>query len=406
MKSTAYRTPESIPAPAAAGALGTVRTPVTTKGHTGPRQRINGASTLAKHGVLTGPGKASRQERAWCRLDALRRYTGSAAQRMCGLPRLEAVDLWHVSTTDGVRVHGLMSCKSPSRCPRCADRIARPRRDALQRTIARWIDAGGRVAMVTLTMRHHHMPLGQGVSILLKSWSDMWQGRRRETWDYLGLRGAVRTLEATHGTRNGWHPHMHALFFAAPGTDWHGIEAHLRAQWSKRVDCSNVGVRLDPIQSGPEHVARAAGYLAKGAANEVVYGQDKGSREKGRVTPFELLDVRSSRARSLWCEWEAGIKGRRAHGWVMRAQIETVTGPIAWTEDAQLQDDDTAPDVRPHVSLSRETWIDLRRIRAVALLLAIVRRGLDTRMLLRYDAVRRTVPDGDLDLLRRCVMRC
>lgn len=260
--------------------------------------------------------------------------------------------------------------------------------------------------MVTLTMRHHHMPLGEGVSTILGAWSAMWQGRRRETWEYLGVRGAVRTLEATHGARNGWHPHMHALFFAASGADWGAIEHHIRAEWSKRVECSIVGVKVDAVGQTPEDISRAASYLAKGAANEVIYGQDKSSREKGRVTPFELLDVRSSRARSLWCEWEAGIKSRRAHGWIMRRQIEAITGPVQWTEEAQLQDDDTRPACAPHVSLGRETWLDLRRIRAVALVLAIVRKGLDTRMLLRYDAIRRTVPDGDLDLLRRCVMRC
>lgn len=403
MNSTTYSAQSGAPGAERPGALGTVRTIITRKGHTGPRKRSNVPAPLKPPGVLTGLREPSRHERAWLRLDTLRGYTAEKAQRMCGCARLGDVEVWRGEKT--VKMRGVMNCKSPMRCPRCGDRIAYARAQAIERAVTAWQESGGEVCLVTLTLRHHHTPLQTGIADVLHAWSDMWLGRRRDTWHYIGVEGAVRSLEATHGRARGWHPHMHALFFCRAGVDVDAVRHHLSAQWLQRVDASvERGTRVDLVRRTSEDVKRASGYVAKGATNELVYGADKEAARKHR-TPMQLLDVRSERARALWLEWESAVKHRKAHAWVAKGRIEAVTGRIEWQAEAELLGDDV-PDQTPTLRLSAETWRDLRHIRAIAAVLAIVRIGLDTKFLVMYDKCRRSLEHGDYALLRTCVRRC
>lgn len=404
MNSTTYSTERRERGAECPDALGTVRTIITARGHSTPRQRAKVAPSIRPHGVLTGPARPSRQERAWLRMDVLRGYTTETAQKVCGCARLADVEVWR-GDGEGVRMRGIMNCKSPMRCPRCGDRIARHRAETIEGVVSRWIAAGNTVFLASLTMRHRHVPLKDGVDQVLRAWSDMWLGRRRETWTFIGVQAAIRSLEATHGSRNGWHPHMHALIFAGPDGDTERIRYHLSAQWRARVDASEArGVRLDQVQPTPEDIRRCTGYVAKGATNELIYGHDKKAL-KGRVTPMELLDVRSRRAERLWQEWEQGVKGRRAHGWVGKSALVAVVGDFE-LDSSPADDDETTGERKRLLRLSAETWRDLRHIRAIAALLAIVRTGLDTRFIEAYDHGRRSESEPNFALLRLCIRRC
>ena len=379
-------------APGARHALGTIRTFIPERQRV-KRERVGDCESATIHGVLIGR-TADNREKAWMRLDVARRYTDSTAIKICGRARAD------VTISSNLAIRGLLSCKSPQRCPRCAERIAIPRRNALQVATAAWIASGRRIALVTLTMAHTKAQrLAETLNAVLQAWSVMFQGRARQEWNALGMVAAIRTLEATHGARNGWHPHMHALMFLESDCDVTALEAHVKASWRKRVKCNEHGVRVDACVA-PE---AAAAYVAKGVANETIMGHEK-SASSGRVHPFQLLDVRSERARRLWREWEAAVKGRRCHGWIGKAALVAIVGPIAWTDDGeQLEDADDKP---PRLALSRDTWNDLIRLRAVALLLAILRQGLDVSALLAYDKARRVEYDADLNLLRLCLRRC
>lgn len=385
--------------------LGTVRTIITRRGHTTPRPRSDAKKQLQPPGVLTGAAKPSRQERAWLRMDTMRAYTQHTAQRVCGSARLADVEVWQGDCSDSVRMRGVMSCKSPMRCPRCGDYIARARAEVIERVVWAWLNAGGTVYLASLTMKHHHLPLHEGVDKVLKSWSDMWLGRRRETWSYIGVESAIRSLEATHGSRHGWHPHMHALLFGRAETKLEAVRYHLDSQWRSRVEADQEhGVKLDQVKPTPDDVRRCSGYVAKGATNELIYGHDKAAK-KGRVTPMELLDVRSKRAERLWKEWEDGVKGRRAHGWVNKAALVAVVGPVDFA-DTVPDDDEPTPERKRLLQLSAETWSDLRHIRAIAALIAIVRKGMDTRFIAAYDVGRRESEHANYALLRLCIRRC
>lgn len=339
------------------------------------------------------------QTRVWRRMHTLRRMTNRKSVRMCGTALGGSVRIQREGGTRATII-GTMRCGSPAVCPRCNAAISRKRVDSLSSAIDDLKAKGYIIMMTAFTVKHSaRHSLAWGIDTVLKAWSDMFAGRRMAHWASVGMVGAVRTLEATHGKRNGWHPHIHALFVLAPGTDLVAFRTHLVHEWTKRVPCSaEHGLYCEEAES----TRRAAGYIVKGAGNEVLLGQDKQS-SPGRVHPFELLDVRSDRARRLWHEWETAVRGRRFLGWTAKRDIEAAL-------ERPLEVPDTVPDElvdtsRHALELGRSTWIDCLRWGMVGLVLQCVRRGLDMRHLVAYDHIRSTSDNGCAETLRLC-LRC
>ena len=109
---------------------------------------------------------------------------------------------------------GVMTCGSVWTCPVCATRVAARRREEIERGAANWRAKGGGFLLVTFTLRHHK---GQRLETLLETMNQghrwarggrVWQRLARE----FGIRGAITSRETTIGG-NGWHPHLHAIWF-------------------------------------------------------------------------------------------------------------------------------------------------------------------------------------------------
>lgn len=384
-----------------------VRTPViapqgrrfrVAAGHS--KDNSNGRS---KPGRIVLTGRASGQvvhpqDRVWGRMHHLRRITQRSSVRMCGTALGGAVRIQREGSNRATLI-GTMRCGSPAVCPRCNAAISRKRVDTLSEALVELKATGHIIAMAAFTFQHHRTSLVWGLDLILKSWSDMFAGRRLATFAALGMVGCVRTIEATHGTRNGWHPHIHALFILAPGANLDAIRAHLVAEWAKRVPCS---IERGVYFATALDARKSAGYIAKGAGNEVMLGADKGSMP-GRIHPFELLDRRSDRATMLWREWETAVRGRRFLGWTARRAVELALGRKL--ELADTVPDEVPADNKQAVELGKSTWLDCLRWGMVADVLRLIRRGLDTSPLVAYDQIRSTSDNGCAETLRLC-LRC
>lgn len=107
---------------------------------------------------------------------------------------------------------GIATCGSVHSCPTCAAVILTERGRELQAAL----DAHRRerTALVTLTLRHHAgIPLAVLRTLLARAYSELLAGSTGQRFKRaLGLLGHVRAAEQTFG-ENGWHPHLHALFF-------------------------------------------------------------------------------------------------------------------------------------------------------------------------------------------------
>jgi hypothetical protein len=134
---------------------------------------------------------------------------------------------------------GLMTCGSVWACPRCSAVVAHTRAAEISSAVRECYRLGGRVYMLTLTMRHTSRDelamLWDSLSVAWRAafGSRAWTGQRERTElrggrpivvgaklgdaERFDVAGLTRVAEATYGRPqaggNGWHLHIHALLF-------------------------------------------------------------------------------------------------------------------------------------------------------------------------------------------------
>ena len=109
---------------------------------------------------------------------------------------------------------GVVTCGSPWSCLRCSYKIRAKRARHIAHAVGAHIAQGGGVLFGTFTMSHDRgEELDNLWTILSQGWAYMTSGRQWVDFrNDFGLVGWVKSVEVTHGA-NGWHPHIHVLFF-------------------------------------------------------------------------------------------------------------------------------------------------------------------------------------------------
>jgi hypothetical protein len=234
-------------------------------------------------------------------------------------------------------------------CPVCSAKVSERRAEDLTKGTRTWRERGGLLFLVTLTLKHSaadpllipartdYIPWAPGkhkkisakgllgdlmqASYLLRTggWWTRFQGR----YGLLkGHGGTVRSLEVTDGA-HGWHPHLHVLFFVAPGADVAAFSSELRDRWLAVT--AKVGRYASPtwgvdVRSANEEIAA---YLAKfgkeqfwTVARELAKSSSKNAYGSGR-SMNELLEAfvvaGDRRAGARWREYARAFKGRNQH---------------------------------------------------------------------------------------------
>jgi len=294
---------------------------------------------------------------------------------------------------------GLVTCGSVWACPECSAKIARERQADIRDALSRWHDRGGRVAMVTLTMRHHaHHRLSTCWDALAKSWGRVTSGRAwvseqaehgtlMERTIKSGHRAGqtvvesrvpiIRVVEVTHGP-SGWHVHVHALLLIAADDD--DVEtgsadrldarvkmlgAQMFQRWSAGLVAAGMpapsarhGVDAKLLRGDPS--AALGDYFVKatyGAAVETARGDLKRARG-ANVTPWALLVVLTDGSvpegadldslddpAAVWAEWEQASRGRRQIAWSPGLREFLGMSEEERTDEEVAADDSTAGDV-------------------------------------------------------------
>jgi hypothetical protein len=158
-------------------------------------------------------------------MDWLRQHSARHGQRFCGLSA--AVDEVTVQRSEnGVHFGGLMTCNS-RQCPSCGPRIAAQTRSDIERAIGNWMTAPSRRLLFgTFTSRHKK---GQRFDELAAAVSACWKAASNgSSWrnDRIqhGIEHYLRIFEQKWSQANGWHIHVHVLFFVderVSGTEDH-----------------------------------------------------------------------------------------------------------------------------------------------------------------------------------------
>jgi hypothetical protein len=270
---------------------------------------------------------------------------------------------------------GLATCGSVWSCPVCAEKILAGRQHELADAIATWEAGGGRVALLTLTMRHKSgdrlADLWDGLSY---AWGKVTSGR---SWARVNERygsadlasatlsrriGWARVVETTHGA-NGWHVHVHCALFL-PGdvtvdqvddlagsmfTTW--AAALVRRGFLAPSDRHGVDVKLSgsPAANWGEYFAKSDYDVdSSRIALELARGDLKQARS-GNRTPFRILsdfvEFGVADDLDLWSEWETASRGRRQLTWasgfraVLLAESERSDDELAADELGSADDD-------------------------------------------------------------------
>lgn len=234
-------------------------------------------------------------------------------------------------------LHGLVTCGSWSSCPTCSAAIAARRAQEIEAAIKGWYAQGGTVFMATFTLRHQAggalRPMYEGLSeafSFIRSGSPWYGGKRKKGWARrIRYAGTVRGTEATHGP-NGWHPHIHGLFFITGRPSWREMMAFRRwiaKRWGNRIE-RNLGPDARPTARRGVRLTggkSAAWYVAKlGLSRELSGLMNKRGRTSAHRTPIEILndlahageDLEAhDRDRALWLEWSTAMHGKAQLFW-------------------------------------------------------------------------------------------
>jgi hypothetical protein len=225
---------------------------------------------------------------------------------------------------------GLQTCGSVWACPPCASKIAERRREELEAAIGAARGKGHGVLVAAYTFRHGPLDdlsgsLGRFLGALRAMTS--WRAYKALMARY-GLLGSIKALEVTHGTRNGWHPHAHLLYFVDRSLSEEEVaelEAALYVLWQDAAARGGLdmdrahGLRLQSTWGAvADYVSkwgREPDHRPWGAADELTKANTKRGRGEDRHTPWDLLrwgaDTGEAEPVELFREYHAAFKGRR-----------------------------------------------------------------------------------------------
>lgn len=315
---------------------------------------------------------------------AVRSVAGAAGLRGCAACLRRALPETEVSVvrrTTGASFAGLQRCASPWSCWACSRALGTKRAEVARRVLDAAAAAGVEAHLVTLTVRHEAgQRLVDVLETVMGTWRSLWAGRAAARWAHLGLLGALRSVEVTHGAA-GWHPHLHAVVLGSSSAAAAIVQRWLEALPSARPQAQSIE-RINLADAGSRE--RAASYASKGstvetcsraAAAELAQGAHKSSVH-GRTVAQLMRDCASgdTRARALLQEYMIATKGRRAWHVVRARSIERELGVSLRVADTakELQASDAEGQVV--VKLDGEAWYAVRKLRAERAILDLAER--------------------------------
>lgn len=271
-------------------------------------------------------------------------------------------EIWRATESGRTRLHQVAVCGSVWTCPVCSRRIGLERQRHLAAAYGLVVDGGngcgrGDAVMVTLTIRHG---VGDDLARLFQAIKAA-DGLQQKTYIYkrlvgyrrtvnkrkvavpseLGYVGRVSATEVTHG-RNGWHPHLHQLWFfnrRLTAGELERLRAELFSVW--RDACLAVGLPA-PLEFSKGR--RALGVDVRRALSASEY-LTKFGRERSWSVERELVSAHTKRARGGRTPFQLladYARGDRAAGGLFRVYAEATLGghQLQWSKGLKrlLQD--------------------------------------------------------------------
>lgn len=295
----------------------------------------------------------------------------------CGWAKSGIVTVRGIPGDGRAHFGGLIQCGSVWACPCCSSVIRAGRSTEIQTAAKLWERQAGAFLFVTFTLRHKtEDALADSLDLLGQSFTRVIRGNPWKRFaSRLGVVGQIKATEVTWSRRNGWHAHLHVLFFLRDkpsATAVESADSWLSARWQTLV--VRHGGRVPTIKHGVD-VRRVtngqivAAYVSKIQEKKRYKVADELTRidmKKGRLdslVPFDFLDLdglsaeQVAQRRALWGEYVSGTKGRHALQW-SRVLRDLFDVPDTTDEDLLEAEEDGVEDLW---AVRRRDW---RRIQS------------------------------------------
>lgn len=277
-------------------------------------------------------------------------------------PGFTAVKVAYNPEKNNARFGNLCRCESGWICPVCAVALSERRRHELLHAVMACKERGMLPLHVIFTMKHtKDQTLKELLPILISAFDAVNSGKGGKTMRAkFGFFGFVRGLEITEGSKghdNGWHPHLHVLWFVSAAiVDQDGgeteyaekVRVSIWKRYSKALEKRGGSALEDyglKVVTGDTYTAE---YISKygreprekrwSVEREIAKSNIKVAREDGR-TPFALLEDAQAGdvgAAVLFMEFADAIKGRSQLHWskglkeLLSVEVLNDQEAIAW----------------------------------------------------------------------------
>jgi hypothetical protein len=256
--------------------------------------------------------KKTRSERHDLR-DCVAKITGNRRVEGCG--RYASAGGGGVSLLrgeHGAHFSGLQTCGSVWLCPVCAAKIRTRRAQEVKTAALNHIKSGKGLYTQLLTLPHAEFDdLKVLWDTLRSAWRSATGGRAWQAEkERYGIMGQIRAAELTYG-KNGFHPHLHILWFCDRQVDQEELESWGRAffeRFSRRMVKLGHGAPLAKLGGiAPVRSARQiAEYLSKVESDNVEAMKEWRSKSSGNAMRIGLEVTRQdtkgehSKGKSMW----------------------------------------------------------------------------------------------------------
>jgi hypothetical protein len=207
-----------------------------------------------------------------------------------------------------------------------------------------------------------------------------------------GIIGAIKALEVTWGTHNGWHPHAHVLLFLPSGVDVAALEAALYLVWLAAAKRFGLTISRDHGLKVQATYGSVAEYVAKwghqparrpwATPDEMTKGHSKRAHRAELVgsgySPFDLLrwliDTGESQPAGLFRQYAAVFKRRRQLTW-----SPGLADLLGVADEADKSDEELVDEIREEslllAQIGCEGWRAVRLLHQRGQLLEVARSG-------------------------------
>lgn len=299
-------------------------------------------------------------------------------------------DVSVISSThsDSVRYAGLQTCGSVWHCKICATRVSEVRKLEIRSAVDQHLAAGGGVILNTNTVPHGK---NDDLRLMLKTMFDVIWPRYINHRAYKRIRksvgyvGRIRAVEVTWSAVNGWHPHVHEIWFLEKPlskADIENLHAELYPVWRNTV--KNAGLKSPSAKHGLhiQGAESAADYIAKFGteprwelSKELAKSHLKKSKDRNGKTPFDLLrdfiETGSKYSADLFREYAEAFAGQTQLYWSQGLKAKFAIGELSDEEIAAHQDYDAVT----VATISITDWRLILRSNDRGLVLELARHG-------------------------------